>query len=214
MFVAVCDQSTGTSTSRCSKMTEPLSLPIEAVRVSHWTSSYGVLPASSLAVKCRGNAIPVLIFLVDLVFNNSILALKSTEICPIAVFSFGNPTDNCHRNGAPIYGVTSRSLSICSVLELRLLRPKDYRSVTESPSRGRFHPRFDGRLVKPVKSAACGRDFLGSQYHQLDLASLSSSRSRQVPLGYLQRHRAGHRDHVILAHSADKLVRRPRLQLV
>src|SRR5471030_73724 len=130
MFVAVCDQSTGTSTSRCSKMTEPLSLPIEAVRVYHWTSSYGVLPASSLAVKCRGNAIPVRVFLVDLVFNNSIFALKSTEICPIAVFSFGNPTDCCLRNGAPIYGVASRSLSICSVLELRKVRHKHYRSVT------------------------------------------------------------------------------------
>src|SRR5215831_10069791 len=31
MFVAVCDQSTGASTSRCSKITEPLSFPMEAV---------------------------------------------------------------------------------------------------------------------------------------------------------------------------------------
>ncbi len=39
ILVAVCDQSAGTSMSRCSKITEPLSLPIVAVRVSHWTSS-------------------------------------------------------------------------------------------------------------------------------------------------------------------------------
>ena len=32
MLVAVCDQSAGTSTSRCSKITAPLSLPMEAVR--------------------------------------------------------------------------------------------------------------------------------------------------------------------------------------
>src|SRR4051812_23924154 len=84
MLVAVCDQSTGTSTSRCSKITEPLSLPIEAVRVSHWTSSYGVLPASSLVVEYRGNEIPVLVSLGSCVFNNSIFALKSTDSCPMS----------------------------------------------------------------------------------------------------------------------------------
>ena len=51
MLVAVCDQSAGTSTSRCSKMMLPLSLPMEAVRISQRTSSYGVLPGSSRAVK-------------------------------------------------------------------------------------------------------------------------------------------------------------------
>src|ERR1035437_2794939 len=87
MLVAVCDQSTGTSTSRCSKITEPLSLPIEAVRVSHWISSYGVLPASSLVVKYRGNEIPVLVSWGSWVFNNSILALKSTDSCPMNLSS-------------------------------------------------------------------------------------------------------------------------------
>src|ERR1022692_3688939 len=74
---------TVTSTSRCSKITEPLSLPIEAVRVSHWISSYGVLPASSLVVKYRGNSIPVLVCLGFWVFKDSIFALKSTDNCPI-----------------------------------------------------------------------------------------------------------------------------------
>src|SRR5213080_3058647 len=83
MLVAVCDQSTGTSMSRCSKITEPLSLPIDAVRVSHWISSYGVFPASSLVVKYRGNEIPVLVFLGSCVVNNSIFALRSTDSCPI-----------------------------------------------------------------------------------------------------------------------------------
>src|SRR5450432_3539736 len=89
MLVAVCDQSTGTTTSRCSKIVEPLSLPIDAVRVSHWISSYGVLPASSLAVKYRGNEIPVLFFAELWVFNDSILALKSTDSCPISFLLLG-----------------------------------------------------------------------------------------------------------------------------
>src|SRR5437763_5021973 len=97
MLVVVCDQSTGTSTSRCSKITEPLSLPIEAVRVSHWISSYGVLPDSSLAVKCRGNEIPVLFFLEDFVFNDSIFALKSTDSCPIS---------------SPLVGILLRNASV------------------------------------------------------------------------------------------------------
>ena len=41
MLVAVCDQSTGTSMSRCSKMTAPLSLPILALRISHGTRRKG-----------------------------------------------------------------------------------------------------------------------------------------------------------------------------
>src|SRR5215470_14990569 len=84
MLVAVCDQSTGTSTSRCSKMTEPLSFPIDAVRVSHWTSSYGVLPGAIFAVKCLGNDTPArLPFFWLFVFNDSIFALRSTDNCPI-----------------------------------------------------------------------------------------------------------------------------------
>src|SRR3954470_18984369 len=59
ILVAVCDHSAGTSTSRCSKMTEPLSLPMVAVRSSQLIKSYGVLPASSFAVKKRGNDTPV-----------------------------------------------------------------------------------------------------------------------------------------------------------
>src|SRR5579872_2234216 len=83
MLVAVWDQSAGASTSRCSKITEPLSLPMDAVRVSHWTSSYGVLPAVSLAVKYRGKAIPCPVLAEVLAFNNSIFALRSTESWPI-----------------------------------------------------------------------------------------------------------------------------------
>src|SRR6185312_17301338 len=80
MLVAVCDHSEGTSTSRCSKITDPLSLPIEAVRVSHAISSYGVLPASSLAVKYRGNAIPALVFVPLVgVSNTSIFAVAAVR---------------------------------------------------------------------------------------------------------------------------------------
>src|SRR5438128_1669683 len=97
MLVAVCDQSTGASTSRCSNMTAPLSLPIEAVRVSHWISSYGVLPASSLAVKCRGKVIPDLVILVDFAFNTSIFALRSTESWPIV-----SPSRDCLLRNASV----------------------------------------------------------------------------------------------------------------
>src|SRR5271156_299213 len=45
MLVAVIDQSMGTSTSFCSKMDLPVASVIEAVRRSHWTSSYGETPA-------------------------------------------------------------------------------------------------------------------------------------------------------------------------
>src|SRR6202042_1062025 len=45
MFVAVVDQSTGTSTSFCSKIDLPEASVIEAVRRSHCTSSDGVRPA-------------------------------------------------------------------------------------------------------------------------------------------------------------------------
>src|ERR1700742_5019692 len=59
MFVAVCDHSPGTSTSRCSKMTEPLSFPIVAVLCSQVTWLYGVAPDSSLDVKNFENDTPV-----------------------------------------------------------------------------------------------------------------------------------------------------------
>jgi hypothetical protein len=55
MFVAVIDQSTGTSTSRCSKIELPLVSVIEAVRFSHCTSSYGETPSVE---KRRGNMSP------------------------------------------------------------------------------------------------------------------------------------------------------------
>src|SRR5579859_583972 len=88
MFVAVCDQSAGTSTSFCSKMTAPLSLPIAAVRDSHFVSSYGVLPASSFWVKYRGNVTPMREvtgrdFLVRLGSKSLILLPRSTVSCPI-----------------------------------------------------------------------------------------------------------------------------------
>src|SRR5260370_21184622 len=115
MLVGVCDQSTGTSISRCSKITEPLALPIEAVRVSHWISSYGVVADSSLAVKCRGNEIPVLFFLGVLVFNDSIFALKSTDSFPISSPLLGFLPRKRLRNGAPIYSGQSRIISPYSV---------------------------------------------------------------------------------------------------
>ena len=41
MFVAVCDQLFGTSTSSCRKIVTPFSFPINAVRFSHSTASKG-----------------------------------------------------------------------------------------------------------------------------------------------------------------------------
>src|ERR1019366_8057763 len=58
MLVAVCDQSFGTSTLRCSKITLPLSLWMEAVRISHSTSSKGCPPA---LVNIRLTLIPRLV---------------------------------------------------------------------------------------------------------------------------------------------------------
>src|SRR6476660_5843629 len=43
MFVAVCDQFFGTSTSSCRKIVTPFSFPIRAVRFSHSTASNGEL---------------------------------------------------------------------------------------------------------------------------------------------------------------------------
>src|SRR4051794_37107034 len=45
MLVAVIDQSMGTSTSFCSKIVFPLLSEMDAVRRSHWSSSYGETPA-------------------------------------------------------------------------------------------------------------------------------------------------------------------------
>src|SRR5689334_6191441 len=129
MLVAVCDQSTGVSTSRCSKMIAPLSLPMAAVRVSHWTSSYGVFPGSRREVKNRGKAIPVFDFVVTGVFNASIFALKSTEIWPMASLYLRSVSSYRLRNIAPIYRCSSRILSICRVLVLQEQRPKDYHTA-------------------------------------------------------------------------------------
>src|SRR5271154_3624333 len=116
MLVAVCDQSGGTSTSRCSKITDPLSFPIEAVRVSHGISSYGVLPGSSLAVKYRGNAIPVFVLNIVLGSNTSIFAISMAS-CPISfssAFRFTNwndfvilPQYVVSRQGIYLYAVPS-----------------------------------------------------------------------------------------------------------
>src|SRR3984957_4926544 len=56
MFVAVCDQDFGTSTSSCRKITWPLSLPISAWRNSHSTTSKG---CTFPAVNRRLNSKPV-----------------------------------------------------------------------------------------------------------------------------------------------------------
>src|SRR5258708_28498588 len=44
-LVAICDHDTGISQSFCSKTTSPFSLAMEAVRLSHCTSSKGCTPA-------------------------------------------------------------------------------------------------------------------------------------------------------------------------
>src|SRR5260370_25831905 len=155
MLVAVCDQSTGTSTSRCSKITEPLSLPIEAVRVSHSISSYGVLPASSLVVKYRGNEIPVLVFFVSLVFNNSILSLKSTDSCPMNSppgFLLGKRL----RNNAPRCSGPSRIISPYSVLGLRVARPDRYNFTGKTCIFGGY-VYVCGQAIPPPNTAAHSR---------------------------------------------------------
>src|SRR5260370_813030 len=54
MFVAVCDQPLGTSTSSCRKIVTPFSLPISAVRFSHSTASKGdLLPSVQYPSKVR-----------------------------------------------------------------------------------------------------------------------------------------------------------------
>src|SRR3954453_13848132 len=45
ILVAVIDQSMGTSTSFCTKIVFPLLSVMDAVRRSHWSSSYGEIPA-------------------------------------------------------------------------------------------------------------------------------------------------------------------------
>jgi len=57
MLVAVMDQSTGTSTSFCSKMTLPLMSLMAAVRRSHWNLVVGETPAlENLRVKRKPEA--------------------------------------------------------------------------------------------------------------------------------------------------------------
>src|ERR1700674_1268904 len=58
MFVAVCDQLFGTSTSSCRKIVTPFSFPISAVRFSHSTASKGDFFPSVPLVKYRSKTRP------------------------------------------------------------------------------------------------------------------------------------------------------------
>ena len=75
-------------------MTEPLSFPIDAVRVSHCVYAEGVFPLSNRAVKCLGKAIPALVPSEVLGFNPSIFALRSTESWPMSFYSSPELTDS------------------------------------------------------------------------------------------------------------------------
>ena len=76
MFVAVCDQNFGNSTSRCSNA-GPLLPGIRASRVSHSISSNGSRPG---IVKYRGGAT---------------LAVSSTTLLTISAVSFGSVCGAC-----------------------------------------------------------------------------------------------------------------------
>src|SRR6266851_2130598 len=59
MFVAVCDQLFGTSTSSCRKIVTPFSFPISAVRFSHSTASKGdFFPSVNTRSKLRPFPVP------------------------------------------------------------------------------------------------------------------------------------------------------------
>src|SRR6266404_3739414 len=59
MFVAVCDQLFGTSTSSCRKIVTPFSFPISAVRFSHSTASKGdFFPSVKYRSKLRPFPVP------------------------------------------------------------------------------------------------------------------------------------------------------------
>src|SRR5258707_14368428 len=86
-----------------------------ALRSYHTISSYGVLPASSFAVKYRGNSIPVRCEEGSDLFN-SFRALKFTVSCPIEKSLFGTtPVGRAFvigPNDTPIYCVPSRKITI------------------------------------------------------------------------------------------------------
>src|SRR5467141_118460 len=63
MFVAVCDQPLGTSTSSCRKIVTPFSFPISAVRFSHSTASKGdFFPSVKNRWKVRPFPTPAAVF--------------------------------------------------------------------------------------------------------------------------------------------------------
>src|SRR5580698_6991489 len=63
MFVAVCDQLFGTSTSSWRKIVTPFSLPISAVRFSHSTASNGeIFPSVKYLSKGRPLGVPTPVF--------------------------------------------------------------------------------------------------------------------------------------------------------
>src|SRR5258707_11004095 len=63
MFVAVCDQLFGTSTSSCRKIVTPFSFPISAVRFSHSTASKGdFFPSVKNRWKVRPFPTPAAVF--------------------------------------------------------------------------------------------------------------------------------------------------------
>src|SRR5713101_3154663 len=63
IFVAVCDQLFGTSTSSCRKIVAPFSFPISAVRFSHSTASKGdFFPSVKYRWKVRPFPVPLAVF--------------------------------------------------------------------------------------------------------------------------------------------------------
>src|SRR5690349_6529961 len=112
MLVAVWDQSTGTSTSRCSKITAPLSLPMEAVRSSHVNSSYGVLPGSSLEVKYLGKLTPNRFATGTGRFASLSFIATPTLNCPMGISWYQTAVGNLD----PTYSSESRFLSIYGTL--------------------------------------------------------------------------------------------------
>ena len=86
MFVAVCDQDFGTSTSSWRKIVTPFSFPIRAVRFSHSTASNGDFFPS---VKYRSKTRPLLSVFSEVIPVSSVLPFNAGFTVAIPFLAFG-----------------------------------------------------------------------------------------------------------------------------
>src|SRR5271154_5086789 len=91
MFVAVCDQPFGTSTSSCRKIVTPFSFPIRAVRFSHSTASNGdIFPSVKYRSKGRPLCVaaPVVSGVVSVIGEFPVIACFTVAIPFLHYFGF------------------------------------------------------------------------------------------------------------------------------